>query len=102
MEDRSREWKAEDWDDLIEVRVDELEHLYESANVTDMDRATLEQIHRKLALLLGGANAELLHTYTDRLIAVYNRDGDWFYRKGWADAMQTMNDIPAPNSQLGK
>ncbi|WP_137143928.1 hypothetical protein [Ethanoligenens harbinense] len=86
---------AEKWADWIDVRLDELDNQYESQHTTDIDKAILEKIRRQLGQVLGTQHMDLLHAYTDRLIAIYNRDGDWFYKKGWQDAMQVIQDSPS-------
>lgn len=92
-EDSSDEF-TENWTDWIDIRVDQLETRYEESHVTDFDRAKLEQLHKQLLQLIGERNLFLLSAYTDRLIALYNRDTEWFYKKGWQDAMHILQDTP--------
>ncbi|MFT8887440.1 MAG: hypothetical protein ABF904_01310 [Ethanoligenens sp.] len=82
------------WADWMDIRLNALESQYEAQHVTDFDKATLEKLRRQLCELLGAQNVHLLYAYTDRLIALYNRDGDWFYKQGWQDALQVLQDAP--------
>ena len=84
------------WEDWTELRLTDLENRYEAEHVTDIDKAMLEKLRKQILHLLGNQNQKLLDAYTDRLIAVYNRDGDWFYKQGWQDALHMVEDTPAP------
>lgn len=84
----------EEWTEWMDVRINALENQYEQQHVTDIDKATLEKLRKEISRLLGEQNANLFHAYTDRLIAIYNRDADWFYKQGWQDAMHVMQDVP--------
>ncbi|HCC00121.1 MAG TPA: hypothetical protein DEP42_02695 [Ruminococcaceae bacterium] len=92
-------WKSnletnEDWHEWVDTRLDTLEKEYESEYITDLDFAKLNKLQAQLQSLLGVQNRDLLQDYTDKLIALYNRDSDWFYKKGWQDATNLAHDIP--------
>lgn len=93
MEQDTKNSRAEDWRELTEVRVSELEGQYETAHVTDLDKEALEQLRLRLTAALGVQNGALLRAYTEKLLAVYSRDVDWFYRKGWEDAVCLSDEI---------
>lgn len=88
------------WTEWMDVRISVLENQYEEQHVTDIDKAALEKLRKEIRQLLGEQHGRLLSAYTDRVIAVYNRDADWFYKQGWQDAMHMLQD--APLSWLGE
>lgn len=74
-----------------ERRMAELETAYDAAHADPTNTARLEELRFRLAGLIGRNNLNILREYTDRLIAQYNRDCDWFYQKGRED---TRHDLP--------
>lgn len=84
----------ERWAEWMDVRINALENQYEEQHVTDIDKATLEKLRKEISNLLGEEHRRLLSAYTDRVIAVYNRDADWFYKQGWQDAIHVAQDAP--------
>ena len=101
MEQNSQDGRTKEWDEWMEIRVGELEKQYESAHVTDLDREQLEQLRRRLVAALGPQSAALLRLFTDKLLAVYSRDVDWFYRRGWEDAVGLSAEIGLSSSAGG-
>ena len=69
-----------------ERRIDELEKEYEAAHSDPENQKKLEELYFQLSGLIGKNNRHYLQKYTDRLIARYNIDPGWFYRKGLEDA----------------
>lgn len=84
----------EKWAEWMDVRINTLENQYEQQHVTDIDEATLEKLRKEISKLIGEQHERLLSAYTDRVIAVYNRDADWFYKQGWQDAIHVVQDAP--------
>ena len=70
----------------LERRIDELEKEYEAAHSDPENQSELEELRFLLAGLIGKNNRHYLRKFTDRLIARYNIDPGWFYRKGLEDA----------------
>lgn len=70
---------------LPERRMDELEKEYEAENADPENEKKLEELHFQLSGLIGKNNFNILREYTDRLIAQYNTEVGWFYKKGFED-----------------
>jgi hypothetical protein len=49
----------------------------------------LDALRYRISGLIGETNVYLLREYTGRLIAQFNTDSDWFYRKWLEDAGRT-------------
>ena len=69
-----------------EQRVNALEKEYETRKLDCGNADRMEELRIQIAGLIGKNNLNLLREYTDRLIACYNTEADWFYRKGMEDA----------------
>ena len=72
--------------DERERRIDELEKEYDAAHSDPENQRELEELYFQLSGLIGKNNLRYLQKYTDRLIARYNIDPGWFYRRGREDA----------------
>ena len=72
--------------DERERRIDELEKEYDAAHSDPENQRELEELYFQLSGLIGKNNLHYLQKYTDRLIARYNIDPGWFYRRGREDA----------------
>ena len=73
-------------DGETEQRVNDLEKEYETRKLDRDNTQRMEELRAQIAGLIGKNNLNLLREYTDRLIARYNTETDWFYRKGMEDA----------------
>jgi hypothetical protein len=69
-----------------ERRMNELERTYAANNSDPGNLTRLDELRFQISGLIGKNNLNLLREYTDRLIAQYNTDSDWFYQKGVEDA----------------
>lgn len=69
-----------------ERRVRALEKEYEAASAGPENQAKLEELRFQISGLIGKNNLRVLREYTDRLIAQYSIDPEWFYQKGVEDA----------------
>ena len=69
-----------------ERRIDGLEQEYDASHSDPENQAELEELYFQLSGLIGKNNLRYLQKYTDRLIARYNIDPGWFYRRGREDA----------------
>ena len=69
-----------------ERRMNELELAYAANNPDSENLEKLDELRFQISGLIGKNNLNLLREYTDRLIAQYNTEPDWFYQKGVEDA----------------
>lgn len=81
-----------------ERRVRALEKEYEAASADPENQAKLEELRFQISGLIGKNNLRVLREYTDRLIAQYSIDPEWFYQKGAEDARK----LPAQTHQTGR
>ncbi|MFT8887256.1 MAG: hypothetical protein ABF449_10280 [Ethanoligenens sp.] len=68
-----------------EERVEELERLYEKKYPNEALLDITGTLFERILGWMGNEHAQELRTYTDLLIALYNKDTDWFYLKGLRD-----------------
>ena len=68
-----------------ERRMNELERTYAENNSDPGNLSRLDELRFQISGLIGKNNLNLLREYTDRLIAQYNIEPDWFYQKGMED-----------------
>lgn len=61
--------------------IDRLEAEYEVSHRNTENESRINELEFQLAGLIGKNNRYLLREYTDRLIARYNTDVEWYYRK---------------------
>lgn len=81
---------------VLERHMNELEKEYEAANADPENTERLEELRFQVSGLIGKNNLNILREYTDRLIAQYNTEPDWFYKKGLEDACK----LPFPPNKV--
>ena len=69
-----------------ERRMNELERAYAANNSDQENLEKLDELRFQISGLIGKNNLNLLREFTDRLIAQFNTEPDWFYQKGLEDA----------------
>ena len=69
-----------------ERRMNELERAYAANNSDPENLEKLDELRFQISGLIGKNNLNLLREFTDRLIAQYNTEPDWFYQSGIEDA----------------
>lgn len=81
---------------LTSARLDELECAYEAEHPCGEESEAACRLYFRILGLMGRQHAAFLRAYTDHLIALFNKDTEWFYRKGWEDGAAAESRKPRP------
>lgn len=73
-----------------EQHLAEIEKEYEEKHADPENLKKLDDLRVQISGMIGKNNLNYLREYTDRLVAQFNKDCDWFYRKGLEEGCHLM------------